>query len=70
MLLTVPRYAETLKHESVFEFPIQRHLQELKCTSSKVTVPLVRRPNLQVFVVEIQIQNPSLEDSTVKEQES
>lgn len=58
MLLTVARYAETLKHESEFEIPIQRHLRELKCPSSKVTVPLVRCANLQVFVMEIQIQSP------------
>ena len=58
MLLTVARYAETLKHESEFEIPIQRHLRELKCPSSKVTVLLVRRTTLQVFVMEIQIQSP------------
>jgi hypothetical protein len=70
MLLTVARHAETLKHESMFDFPKLRHLQELKCPSSKVTVPLVRRATLRVFVTEIQIQSPLTEDSKVKEQES
>lgn len=61
MLLPGALWAETLRHESMFDFPIQQHLQELKYPSSKVTVPPVRRATLQVFfcfVLKIKIQSP------------
>jgi hypothetical protein len=53
ILLPRARCAEILEHESVFNIPIEQHLQKLKYPSSKATKTLVRRVVLKAFVLKI-----------------